>query len=163
MEDRIQQLEFQVDKLIAKVTQLENEHKQTDSKFLNIKKDFTSMEENLTILTDNLTKLSETVINSTKTVRMTKRSSPYEKTSYEQTKKTHNLHSNKQKCASTDDSETALHTEDDMSYQDQGILTDNATYDGIIEPDTDCGNNHNEQNNSAFFSYNIFAEFSSRK
>lgn len=177
MEDKIQQLEAQVAKLTNRISELENDHKNTHAKFTNIQKHFNTMEENLNTvnnrqdrydeivqkLTDNLTILSETVINNTKMPRTSKRSSPYEKTSYEQTKKIHNLRSNKQKRASADDSETTPATDDDMAYQDQSQLTDNALYDGIIEPNSDYGQKNDNNPNSTFASYNIFAGFSSHK
>lgn len=115
-------------------------------------------------LTDNITKLSDTVINNIKTPKSPKRSSSYEKTSYEQTKKVYNLRSNKQKRASADDSESTPATDDDMLYQEQEILTDNATYDGVIGTDSDSGQIHNnETSSSTFGSYNIFAGFGTRK
>jgi uncharacterized coiled-coil protein SlyX len=175
MEDRIQQLETQVAKLTDRITQLENVHKNTDSKVNIIQKHFNTMEENLNTvntrqnrydeivqkLTENLTKLSDTVINNAKITKTSKRSSPYEKTSYEQTKKIHNLRSNKQKRTSADDSETCPQTEDDTEMQHElAELSDNATFNSIIEPDANYKDNDNTTSSS--YGYNLF-NFGSRK
>lgn len=178
MENRIQQLEAQVTKLTNKITQLEQINTVIENKFTNVKKDFDTMAENLTILnnrqtsydkiveklTENISKLSDTVINNIKFTKSPKQSSPYEKTSYEQTKKAYNLHSNKQKCAFAEDSDTTPATDNDMSFHDQDILTDNATYDGVIGPDSNSGQiNNNASTSSTFGSYNIFGGFGTRK
>ncbi|PKK65251.1 hypothetical protein RhiirC2_786426 [Rhizophagus irregularis] len=101
MADRIKQLEDQVTNLTNKITNLENAHKHTTTTFTTLQTSHNNMEQNIhtissrqdqydTIinkLTANLTKLSDAVTANLTTVKPSKRSSPYEKTSYKQTKK----------------------------------------------------------------------------
>jgi hypothetical protein len=62
-----------------------------------------------------------------------------------------------------DDSETTPTTDEDTEFHDPVTLTDNATYNGIIEPDSDYDPKNYEPTTSTYSSYNIFSSFSSRK
>ncbi|UZO18107.1 uncharacterized protein OCT59_009428 [Rhizophagus irregularis] len=100
-----------------------------------------------------------------KPIKQSKRSSPYEKTSYEQTKKKHYTRSSNKSSSpriSADDSDSFPQTEDDtIMHQDLTALTDNAADDGIIEPDSDYTQNDNISGTLSY-GYNIF-NFGSRK
>ncbi|EXX74254.1 hypothetical protein RirG_052780 [Rhizophagus irregularis DAOM 197198w] len=119
----------------------------------------------LTILTDNISKLSNAIYTKDKPIKQSKRSSPYEKTSYEQTKKKHYTRSSNKSSSpriSADDSDSFPQTEDDtIMHQDLTALTDNAADDGIIEPDSDYTQNDNISGTLSY-GYNIF-NFGSRK
>ncbi|PKK70746.1 hypothetical protein RhiirC2_779290 [Rhizophagus irregularis] len=80
-----------------------------------------------------------------------KRSSPYEKTSYKVTKSKYNLRGNKQSRASADDSETFPATEEDTDVPEESIMSDGAVFDDII---THHENTLPNDNNFSVRSYN---------
>ncbi|PKY54319.1 hypothetical protein RhiirA4_473060 [Rhizophagus irregularis] len=173
MEDRIKHLENQVANLTNKISQLENTSKNTDSKFSNIDQHFNVMKNNFDMintrqerydeivqkLTDNLSKLSDKVINIEKPPKQSKRSSPYEKTSYEQTKKQYYLRSNKQKRSSTEESDATPASDNDIELHDQGTLTDSATFDEIIEPNSDYTQQKPSTSTLSYNALNLFGAF----
>ncbi|CAB5395852.1 unnamed protein product [Rhizophagus irregularis] len=99
-----------------------------------------------------LQKLTDKSVNSVKQSTLeinlprTKRIAPYDKTSYEQTKKNilldHHLNPQARKN-SADDSDNFPQTEDDAIMQHIREFYDNAVDDGIIEPDSDYIQNEN--------------------
>ncbi|GBC24907.2 hypothetical protein GLOIN_2v1481287 [Rhizophagus irregularis DAOM 181602=DAOM 197198] len=174
--EKVKQLENQVHTLTTRISQLENNPKQYETKFSNIENQVNNIATNtgqdrpgpkdrLTILTDNISKLSNAIYTKDKPIKQSKRSSPYEKTSYEQTKKKHYTRSSNKSSSpriSADDSDSFPQTEDDtIMHQDLTALTDNAADDGIIEPDSDYTQNDNISGTLSY-GYNIF-NFGSRK
>ncbi|PKB96534.1 hypothetical protein RhiirA5_434670 [Rhizophagus irregularis] len=139
MEDRIKQLENQVAMLTNKITQLENDQKQTASTFTVLKTNHNTMEQNILAINSRQDRYDDI------------------------TKKKYHLHFNKQKRSSADDSETNPAMNEDMSCHDQGTLTDNTVYEGIIEPDSDSRVHNIEASTFAFGSFNIFSGLSSHK
>ncbi|CAB4488731.1 unnamed protein product [Rhizophagus irregularis] len=103
--------------------------------------------------------------NKDKSAKISKRTAPYDKTSYEQTKKKHFTRSSSKSSSpknSADDSDNFPQTEDDAIMQQHlENFTDNAVDDGIIEPDSDYIQNENATNSSSY-GYGIF-NFASRK
>ncbi|PKY40243.1 hypothetical protein RhiirA4_453575 [Rhizophagus irregularis] len=179
LHEEIIQLKNQVQTLTARISQLEKEPKQYETKFSHIESQINNIATNvnsintkqdkydeiLQKLTDNISKLSETIYTKEKPIKQSKRSSPYDKTSYEQAKKKHYTRSSIKSTsprASADDSDNFPQTEDDnIMHQDLTELTDNAANDGIIEPDSDYTQNEDTSGPSSY-SYNIF-NFGSHK
>ncbi|CAB4475056.1 unnamed protein product [Rhizophagus irregularis] len=127
------------------------------------------MKRNFLILKPKLPILQPTSIPSThnkdKPAKTPKRIAPYDKTSYEQTKKKHFTRSSSKPSSSknsADDSDNFPQTEDDAIMQQHlENFTDNAIDDGIIEPDSDYTQNENAPISSPY-GYGIF-NFASRK
>ncbi|GBC32833.1 uncharacterized protein OCT59_007153 [Rhizophagus irregularis] len=171
--EKVKQLENQVHTLTNRISQLENKSKHYESKFSTIENQVNNIEtsvnnintkqdkydEILQKLTDNISKLGDTINIKEKHIKQSKRSSPYDKTSYEQAKKKHYTRSSIKSSssrASADDSDNFPQTEDDtIMHQDLTELTDNAVADGIIEPDSDYTQNEDAGSTSTF-SYSIF-------
>ncbi|PKY58838.1 hypothetical protein RhiirA4_481093 [Rhizophagus irregularis] len=171
--EKIKQLENQVHTLTNRISQLENNPKQYETKFSNIENEVNKITTNVDIinakqdkydeilqkLTDNISKLSDAVYMKEKPIKQSKRSSPYEKTSYEQTKKKHFTRSSNKSSSSrtsADDSDNFPQTEDDtLMHQELTALTDNAIDEGIIEPDSDSTQNNNTSNPLSY-GYSIF-------
>ncbi|PKB93043.1 hypothetical protein RhiirA5_442518, partial [Rhizophagus irregularis] len=103
LHEKIKQLENQVQTLNTKITQLENNPAQYEKKFSTIETQVDDIATNVNTinekqvnydvilqkLTDNISKLSEAVYVRDKPTKISKRTAPYDKTSYEQTKKKH--------------------------------------------------------------------------
>ncbi|CAB5395849.1 unnamed protein product [Rhizophagus irregularis] len=177
--EKIRQLENQVHTLNTRITQLENNPVQYEKKFSNIETQVTNITTNINTinaqqvkydeilqkLTDNISKLSEAVYVRDKPAKTPKRIAPYDKTSYEQTKKKHFTRSSSKPSSSknsADDSDNFPQTEDDAIMQQHlENFTDNAVDDGIIEPDSDYTQNENAPISSPY-GYGIF-NFASRK
>ncbi|PKB94419.1 hypothetical protein RhiirA5_438822, partial [Rhizophagus irregularis] len=171
--DKIKQLENQVYILTDRITQSENKPKQYETKFSNIENQVNNIETNVNIintkqdrydeilqkLTENISKLSDAINTKEKPIKPSKRSSPYEKTSYEQAKKKHYTRSSTKSSssrASADDSDNFPQTENDtIMHHELTELTDNAASNGIIEPDSDYTQNE-ETSGTSSFGYSIF-------
>ncbi|PKB96151.1 hypothetical protein RhiirA5_385533 [Rhizophagus irregularis] len=168
--EKVKSLENQVQTLTYKISQLESKPKQLETQFSNIENQVNNMETNMNIinkrqdkydeiiqkLTKNISKLSDSVHNKEKSIKQSKCSSPYEKTSYEQSKKKHYTRSSKSPCTSANKSDSFAQTEDDtIMQQELESLMDNAVHDSVIEPDSDYTPNDNITSSTSY-GYNIF-------
>ncbi|CAB5314094.1 unnamed protein product [Rhizophagus irregularis] len=86
-------------------------------------------------LSTNVNLLSQEKISEHKerNIRTSKRSSPYEQTSYRATKGRYNLRGNKRDTISGEDSEQPLATDEDTDALDNAAMSDGAVFDGIID------------------------------
>ncbi|CAB5381549.1 unnamed protein product [Rhizophagus irregularis] len=149
---RITQLELQVKQLMNKIKTMEEEKSNMDTKISNINHNYNTLESSITDirsrldkydnilqqLTTNITILSEKVTSTPKRPsKVVKRTTPYDKTSYDATKAKYNLRSNKQARVSADDSKSFPPTDDDTDIQDDAVMSDGAVFEGIIQPNTD--------------------------
>ncbi|CAB4395376.1 unnamed protein product [Rhizophagus irregularis] len=177
--EEIKQLKNQIHTLTNKISLLEHSPKQYEKKFSHIESQIDNINTNINIvntkqdkydkilqkLTENISKLSDAKYTNEKPFKQTKRSSPYDKISYEQAKKKHYIRSSSKTTspkASADDSDNFPHTEDGAIMQhDLTELTDNAANDGIIKPDSDYTQNEDASGPSSY-GYNIF-NFGSHK
>ncbi|PKK58049.1 hypothetical protein RhiirC2_796943 [Rhizophagus irregularis] len=66
-------------------------------------------------------------------VKTPKRSSPYEQTSYRSAKTRYNLRGNKQENITADDSEQPTMTDEDTDAPDNAVMSDGAVFEGIID------------------------------
>ncbi|PKC58989.1 hypothetical protein RhiirA1_540744 [Rhizophagus irregularis] len=177
-QDKIRNLENQVATLTEKINKMENILNQNNLQMDNIQKNYTTITESnfnivnskqdrydeiLQRLTDNLAKLSDKIIDNERSIKSPKRSSPYDKSSYEQTKRKYHLRSNKQSRASAEDSDAVPATDEDLDLQDTTTLTDNTTYEGIIEPDSDYTPNTSTFMASSYNPLNIISGMTTRK
>ncbi|PKK79020.1 hypothetical protein RhiirC2_769562 [Rhizophagus irregularis] len=163
---QITQLELQVKQLLNKIKTMEKEKSNTDTKISNINHNYDTLESSITDvksrldkydsilqqLTNNITILSEKVTTTPKRPsKVVKRTTPYDKTSYDATKAKYNLRSNKQARVSADNSETFPPTDEDTDLHDDAVMSDGAVFEGIIQPDTD---NHISEKQFSVKSYN---------
>ncbi|PKY44033.1 hypothetical protein RhiirA4_458198 [Rhizophagus irregularis] len=149
---RITQLEQQIQVLSNNIKTLLEEKEKSDMKFADLHQSHKNLDSSLedvklrlnkydTIiqqLTTNVTLLSQKSIATPTSPQIrpqktSKRSTPYEKTSYEKTKSKYNLRSSKQAKTSGEDTETFPATEDDTDYPDDNAMSDGAVFEGIID------------------------------
>ncbi|PKK64255.1 hypothetical protein RhiirC2_716401 [Rhizophagus irregularis] len=168
---RITQLENQVQTLLQNIKTLEDVNSHVDKQLSHIQQNYSVLDssvieiktrldkydEILKQLSTNITLLSKREIAATSSSpqprpqKLSKRSSPYEKTSYEATKSKYNLRGNKQSRASAEDSETFPATEEDTDVPEESIMSDGAVFDDII---TQHGSTSTNDNNFSVRSYN---------
>ncbi|PKY23921.1 hypothetical protein RhiirB3_438287 [Rhizophagus irregularis] len=148
-EQRIAQLEQQVQSLLKSVKTLQDGKSKVDSSIADIHHNHNLMSSSLndisirlnkydTIieqLSTNVNLLSQEKISEHKerNIRTSKRSSPYEQTSYRATKGRYNLRGNKRDTISGEDSEQPLATDEDTDALDNAAMSDGAVFDGIID------------------------------
>ncbi|CAB5376168.1 unnamed protein product [Rhizophagus irregularis] len=149
-EQRITQLERQVESLLNSVKTLKEGKSLVDSTLADIHHNHNLMSSSLnnittrldkydTIiqhLTTNINLLSQEKITQHKerSAKTPKRPSPYDQSSYRATKNRYNLRGNKQGNSSAEDSEQHhLATDDDTDAPDDAAMSDGAVFEGIID------------------------------
>ncbi|PKY53513.1 hypothetical protein RhiirA4_471778 [Rhizophagus irregularis] len=149
---RFTQLEQQIQVLSNNIKILQEEKEKSDKKFSHLHQSHQILDSSLTEikmrldkydtiiqqLTTNITLLSKKdTLSPTPTysrpIKGPKRSTPYEKTSYEITKSRYNLRGNKQARVSGDDTETHPATDEDTDCPDNNAISDGAVFEGIID------------------------------
>ncbi|PKY17516.1 hypothetical protein RhiirB3_487803 [Rhizophagus irregularis] len=148
-EQRITQLEQQVQSLLKSVKTLQDGKSKVDSTIADIHHNHNLMSSSLndistrlnkydTIiqqLTTNINLLSQEKIaeHKERSVKTPKRPSPYEQTSYRASKNRYNLRGNKQGNITADDSEQPMATDEDTDAPDEAVMSDGAVFEGIID------------------------------
>ncbi|PKK78861.1 hypothetical protein RhiirC2_860996 [Rhizophagus irregularis] len=148
-EQRITQLEQQVQSLINSVKTLQEGKSKVDSTIADIHHNYNLMSSSLnditirldkydTIiqhLTTNINLLSqEKIVQSRdRSIESPKRTSPYEQTSYRSAKTRYNLRGNKQGNITAEDSEQPSVTDEDTDAPDNAVMSDGAVFEGIID------------------------------
>ncbi|EXX78277.1 uncharacterized protein OCT59_029192 [Rhizophagus irregularis] len=148
-EHRITQLEQQVQSLLDSVKTLQEGKSKVDSTIADIHHNHNLMSSSLhdittrldkydTIiqhLTTNINLLSQEKIAQSKdrSIKSSKRTSPYEQSSYRAAKTRYNLRNNKQGNITAEDSEQPLATDEDTDAPNDTVISDGAVFEGIID------------------------------
>ncbi|PKK62723.1 hypothetical protein RhiirC2_717485 [Rhizophagus irregularis] len=175
---RITQFEKQVQTLLQNIKALEDVNSHVDDRLSHIQQNYSVLDSSLieirakldkydTIikqLTTNITLLSKKELAATSSSpqsrpqKISKRSTPYDKTSYEATKSKYNLRGSKQSRVSAEDSETFPATEEDTDVPEESIMSDGAVFEEIITQHESTSSN---DNNFTVRSYNLLNLISS--
>ncbi|PKY56707.1 hypothetical protein RhiirA4_477187 [Rhizophagus irregularis] len=149
IDKRIIELENQVQTLLKNIKTLQESKATTDKSIADIHHNNNQINTSLTEvksrldkydiiiqhLTININLLSKKEIGSAqeRPRKISKKTTPYDQTSYRNTKSKYNLRNNKDSNASADDSETVPVTEYETDIPDDAAMSDGAVFEGIID------------------------------
>ncbi|PKY58276.1 hypothetical protein RhiirA4_480046 [Rhizophagus irregularis] len=137
LSNNIKTLLDEKEKTNMKFSDLHQSHKNLDSSITDVKLRLDKYDTIIQQLTTNVTLLSQrnSPVPTSPQIRpqkVSKRGTPYEKTSYEKTKSKYNLRGNKQAKISGEDTETFPNTEDDTDYPDDNFTKNGQFFEMIL-------------------------------
>ncbi|GBC52808.1 uncharacterized protein OCT59_028609 [Rhizophagus irregularis] len=179
-EQRITQLERQVESLLNSVKTLQEGKSKVDNTIADIHHNHNLMSSSLnditirldkydTILqqlTTNINLLSQEKITQhrERNAKPPKRPSPYEQTSYKATKNRYNLRGNKQGNISAEDSEQHhLATDDDTDAPDDAAMSDGAVFEGIIDEVSNASSSEPKFSVKSYNPLNLLPQFNATR
>ncbi|PKK57372.1 hypothetical protein RhiirC2_721273 [Rhizophagus irregularis] len=180
---RIIQLEKQVQTLLQNFKALEEVNSHVDNKLSHIQQNYSVLDSSLieikarldkydTIiqqLSTNITLLSKKELAATSSSpqsrpqKLSKRSTPYKKTSYEATKSKYNLRGSKQLRVSAEESEIFPATEEDTDVPEESIMSDGAVFEEIITQHESTSSNDNNFTVRSYNPLNLISSFNGNR
>uniref|UniRef100_U9U7D3 Uncharacterized protein n=1 Tax=Rhizophagus irregularis (strain DAOM 181602 / DAOM 197198 / MUCL 43194) TaxID=747089 RepID=U9U7D3_RHIID len=179
-EQRITQLEQQVQSLLNSVKTLQEGKSKVDSTIADIHHNHNLMSSSINNITTRLAKY-DTIIQQLTTninllsqeqiaqhkersVKTPKRPSPYEQTSYRATKNRYNLRGNKQGNILAKDSEQhPLTTDDDTDAPDDAAMSDGAVFEGIIDEVSNASSSEPKFSVKSYNPLNLLPQFNATR
>ncbi|GBC52767.1 uncharacterized protein OCT59_028637 [Rhizophagus irregularis] len=179
-EQRITQLERQVESLLNSVKTLQEGKSKVDNTIADIHHNHNLMSSSLNDITIRLDKY-DTILQQLSTnisllsqekitqhrernAKPPKRPAPYEQTSYKATKNRYNLRGNKQGNISAEDSEQHhLATDDDTDAPDDAAMSDGAVFEGIIDEVSNASSSEPKFSVKSYNPLNLLPQFNATR